>query len=119
MATRPFWKMWTEAKSEEKALRVFERFRRNLGREARDWSVEPYPKIAGFVVAFWIELETQTWNDSVVEVIALGQRVGYQWTLSGDILTDTDGWSNESNVSGVRSIQWMLDRRWTTAAIET
>jgi hypothetical protein len=53
----------------------------------------------------------------VVEVIALGQRVGRQWTLSGDILTDTDGWSNESSVSGVRSIQWMLDRRWTMPGI--
>jgi hypothetical protein len=109
--------MWTEAKSEEKALRVFERVRHNLGREALDRSVEPYPKIAGFVVAFWIELESQAWNDSVVEVIALGQRVGYQWTLSGDILTDTDGWSNKPSVSGVSSIQWMLDRRWTMSEI--
>ena len=117
MAIRSFWKMWTEAKSEEKALRVFERVRGNLGREALDRGVEPYPKIMGFVVAFWIELESQAWNDSVVEVIALGQRVGYQWTLSGDILTGTDGWSNESNVSGVRSIQWMLDRRWAMPRI--
>jgi hypothetical protein len=117
MAIRSYWKMWTEAKSEEKVLRVFERVRRNLGREALDLSIEPYPKITGFVVAFWIELESQTWNDSVVEVIALGQRVGRQWTLSGDILTDTDGWSNESSVSGVRSIQWMLDRRWTMPGI--
>jgi hypothetical protein len=117
MAIRSYWKMWTEAKSEEKALRVFERVRRNLGREALDRTVEPYPKITGFVVAFWIELESQAWNDSVVEVIALGQRVGHQWTLSGDILTDMDGWSNESSVSGVRSIQWMLDRRWTMPGI--
>src|SRR3954453_5119780 len=78
MAIRSFRKMWTEAKSEEKALRVFERVRRTLGREALDRSVEPYPKITGFVVAFWIELESQAWNDSVVEVIALGQGVGYQ-----------------------------------------
>jgi hypothetical protein len=59
MAIRSYWKMWTEAKSEEKVLRVFERVRRNLGREALDRSVEPYPKISGFVVAFWIELESQ------------------------------------------------------------
>ena len=117
MAIRSFWKIWTEAKSEEKALRVSERVRCNLGREVLDRSVEPYPKIRGFVVAFWIELESQAWNDSVVEVIALGQRVGYQWTLSGDILTDTSGWSNEAGVSGVRSIQWMLDRRWTTPGV--
>ncbi len=117
MAIRSFWRMWTEAKSEEKALRGFELVRGKLGREALDQSVEPYPKITGFVVAFWIELESQAWNDSVIEVIALGQRVGYQWTLSGDILTDTEGWSNEPTVSGVRSIQWMLNRRGTITKI--
>ncbi len=64
-----------------------------------------------------IERESQAWNDSVVEVIALGQRVSYQWSLSGDILTDTDGWSNESSVSGVRLIEWVMDRRWTMPGI--
>lgn len=64
-----------------------------------------------------VELESQAWNDSVVEVIARGQRVGYQWSLSGDILTERDGWSNESSVSGVRLIEWVLDRRWTMPGI--
>lgn len=117
MAIRSYWKMWTEAKSQEKALRVFERVRGRLDREALDRTVDPYPKIMGFVVAYWIEMESQSWNDSVVEVIGLGQRVGYQWALSGNVLTDMDGWSNESSVSGVRSIQWMMDRRWTTPGI--
>ncbi|WP_165248253.1 hypothetical protein [Paludisphaera soli] len=112
MAVRSFWKIWTDARSEAKTLRLFEQVRRNLDREALDRSIEPYPKLQGFVAAFWVEPEGGTWNDQVVEVIALGQRVGYGWRLSGDILTDVDGWSNESNVSGVRSIQLMLDSRW-------
>ena len=58
-------------------------------------------------MTFWVELESQAWNDSVVELIELGQRVGYRWILGGDILVEPDGWSNESSVSGVRSIQWI------------
>jgi hypothetical protein len=104
--------MWTEARTEVKALRVFERFRLNLDREVPDRSIEPYPKIAGHVVSFWIELESRSWNDAIVEAIALGQRVGYQWTLSGDILFFPEGWSNNSNVPGIRSMHWMMDRRW-------
>ena len=109
--------MWTGADSQEEALRVSERARRDLGREASDRSVEPSAKITGFVVAFRIELEGRAWNDPVVGVIALGQRVGYQWTLGGDILSDTSGWSNESSVSGVRSIRWMPDRGWAVLGI--
>jgi hypothetical protein len=114
MAMRSLWKVWTEARSEDKALRVFERVRRILGREALDRTVEPYPKITGFVVAFWVELESQAWNDSVVELIGLGQRVGHGWILSGDILVDPSGWSNEPSVSGARSIRWIHGSLLTT-----
>lgn len=101
------WKMWTEARTEAKALRVFERARQAIGREATDRHIEPYPKIEGFVVTFRVELESQAWNDSAVELIELGQRVGYGWILCGNILADPSGWSNDSSVPGVKSIQWI------------
>lgn len=107
MSMRSLWKAWIEAKSEEKALRVFDDLRQALGREVLDPRLEPYPKIDGFVVTFWAELESRSWNDSVVELIELGQRVGYGWILRGDIRVDPDGWSNEPSVPGVRSIQWI------------
>jgi hypothetical protein len=44
----------------------------------------------------------------VVELIELGQRVGYGWILSGDILGDPSGWSNKPRVSGVKPIEWLL-----------
>jgi hypothetical protein len=108
MTMRSLWRIWVEAKSEDKALRMFERVRRILDRDAVDQSVEPYPKSTGFLVVFWVELRSKTWNDCVVELIELGQRVGHAWVLSGDILGDPSGWSNEPRVSGVKSIQWVL-----------
>jgi hypothetical protein len=114
MTMRSLWKFWTDARTEAKALRVFERVQRALGREVLDLCVEPYPKIGGFVVTFWVELESQAWNDSVVELIELGQRVGYGWILSGRVLAEPEGWSNESSVSGVKSIQWIHGSPLTT-----
>jgi hypothetical protein len=105
---RSLWKIWVEAKSEEKALRVSERVRRTLGRDVVDQSIEPDPKTTGFLVAFAVELGSAAWNDCVVELIELGQRVGYGWILTGDILSDPSGWSNEPGVSGVKSIEWIL-----------
>jgi hypothetical protein len=52
---RSLWKVWTDARTEVKALRVFERFARNLGGEPLDRRLEPYPKTGGFVIRFEIE----------------------------------------------------------------
>jgi hypothetical protein len=108
MTMRSLWKIWVEAKSEGQARRVSERVRRILGREAVDQRVEPYPKIPGFLVVFCMVLEGGAWNDCVVELIELGQRVGREWILSGDILGDPSGWSNKPRVSEVKAIEWTL-----------
>jgi hypothetical protein len=102
------WKIWVEAKSEGQARRVSERARRILGREAVDQRVEPYPKPPGLLVVFCVALESEAWNDCVVEPIELGQRLGRGWILSGDILGDPSGWSNNPRVSGVKAIEWIL-----------
>ena len=108
MTMRSLWKIWVEADSEDKARRISERVRRTLGREVVDQSVQPYAKTTGFLVAFWVELGSEAWNDGVVELIELGQKVGHGWILSGDILGDPSGWSNEPRVSGVKAIEWSL-----------
>lgn len=108
MTMRSLWKIWIEARSEEKARRVYERVRHLLRREVVDQDIAPYPKTTGFRVAFWVELEGEAWNDCVVELIELGQRVGHAWLLIGDILVDPGGWSNQPMVPGVRAIEWLL-----------
>ncbi|MBV9927872.1 MAG: hypothetical protein JOZ96_22825 [Acidobacteria bacterium] len=102
------WKMWVDARTEEKALKLCERVLERMGRDASDKRAEPYPKTGGFVVSFAVGLEHAEWNDAVVEVIALGQRVAHGWALSGSIEDDPDGWSNRTSVAGVESIQWTL-----------
>jgi hypothetical protein len=108
--------MWVDAKTEEKALKLCDRILKRMGRDASAKGVEPYPKTGGFVVSFAIGLEHARWNDAVIEAIALGQRVGDGWALSGSIGDDPRGWSNRTNIAGVESIEWTLVRGGGDAA---
>lgn len=105
---RSHWRVWLNTDSETKARTVLKWFFERLGREPADTTIEPYSKTGGFVAAFVLEMEAIAWNDQVVEVIALGERVGRGWILTGDVFRAPDGWSNEASVSGVTSIGWSL-----------
>jgi hypothetical protein len=99
-----------DARTEEKALKLCYRLLAQMRKDAPEKKVDPYPKTGGFVVSFATNLEQGRWSDAVVEAIALGQRVGYGWILSGSIEDDPSGWSNDAKVSGIVSIQWQLMR---------
>jgi hypothetical protein len=68
----------------------------------------PYPKTGGWTFSFHTLLEGASWNVYVVDVIALGQRVAYAWTLSGAVGQSPEGWSTKSRISGVTAIHWWL-----------
>ena len=102
------WKIWVDAKTEKKSLRLCARIRERMGREASDMRVEPYPKTGGFVVGFVVGLESTRWNDAVVEAIALGQRVGYGWVIAGSVRDEPSGCSDRVSISGVQSMEWSL-----------
>ncbi|MEP7219543.1 MAG: hypothetical protein ABI876_11540 [Bacteroidota bacterium] len=70
--------------------------------------IEPYPKINGFAVMLSVRINSEAWNDAVVEAIDHGQRVGSGWLLGGSIYEDARGWCNRSSVSGVVCMEWNL-----------
>jgi hypothetical protein len=102
------WKIWVDAKTEEKALKLLNRVAKRMEKEVFDGTVEHYPKTGGFVVCFSSRIEAEHWNDAVVETIGLSQRIGHSWFLTGSIYDDPEGWSNKTNISGVDSIRWTL-----------
>ncbi len=102
------WSVFSSAKSEQKARKVYNWFRERLGREVLDVSFAPYPKTGGWTFTGRTPLYGSTWNDQVVEAIGLGQCVGYGWRISGDVRDSPSGWSNEPSVSGVTAIEWQL-----------
>ena len=105
---KSFWKFWCDAKNNKNASNLLQQVKRELAVGVSEEKVDAYHK-GGFVVSFCVDHDVNQWNDFVVEVIAFGQRVGYGWSLSGDINQQVDGWSNESRISGIQSIQWMCD----------
>ncbi|MEO6046525.1 MAG: hypothetical protein ABIQ57_03530 [Candidatus Kapaibacterium sp.] len=70
--------------------------------------IERYPKINGFAVMLSVRINSEAWNDAVVEAIDHGQRVGSGWLLGGSIYEDARGWCNRSSVSGVVCMEWNL-----------
>ena len=63
---------------------------------------------------FRVEHGEMAWNDLVVEVISLGQRVGYGWMLWGDVLGQQYGETRASRIPGVDGVIWELE--WGDAA---
>lgn len=105
-----FWRIWCDARTQQKAIKLYNRVIDALGCEAMLRSIKPYPKINGFVIDFELPLTSQTWNDAVMEAIQLGQCFAAGWQLSGNIAKDPDASSNQSSVSGVVMAQWWLVR---------
>jgi hypothetical protein len=82
-----------------------------------DLSLAPYPK-GGFIAAFRTVCHAERWNDAVVEVIDLGQRIAFAWTLNGSVLDDLSGWTTKSRVSGVTAVEWILRLNASPEALE-
>jgi hypothetical protein len=102
------WTMWVDATTEKKALLLLNRLAAEMERESIDASIRLNEKTGGYEVRFAVPLQHASWNDAVVELIDLGQRVGYEWELRGSILDDAEAASGRPRISGVQAIQWNL-----------
>jgi hypothetical protein len=71
------WNVWSDAKSEKSVRHVAKWLVRELARPAEQLTFAPYPKTGGWTFSFQTQLLGASWNDQVVDLIALGQRVGY------------------------------------------
>jgi hypothetical protein len=102
------WKLWVTARTQEKAARVYARVIERMARHPDLLTIEPYPKIDGFVVTYAVPLQSREWNDAIVEVIDLGQRFAHGWCLSGAITQDPSASAHQTSVAGVSMAQWWL-----------
>lgn len=103
------WSVWVNARTREAAQRVYERAHQKLGREIDQLSFEPYPKLNGWTILFQMPIVATTWNDGVVEGIALGQRISNKWILLGDVYHNLTGWSDEPTIAGIVGVEWILE----------
>ena len=103
------WKLFLDAKSEKRSTKILDKVSSLLRRDIRNEKVESSPETGGYAVMFEVDMKSSRWNDAVVEVIELGQKIGDGWTLNGSVMQDPQGWSNRpSGVAGIISISWIL-----------
>lgn len=60
-------------------------------------------------VTFELQHGRQPWNDCLIEIIALGQRVAYEWILTGDVHRQLEGWSNYAAIPGIAAMHWYCE----------
>ena len=109
MKMKSKWKLFLDEKSEKRSEKILDKVSSLLGRDIRKEKVKKSPQTGGYVVMFEVKMESSRWNDAVVEVIELGQRIGEGWTLNGSVKQDLQGWSNRpSGAAGIISISWIL-----------
>lgn len=101
-----FWKIWTKTNNEKNATNVLRRVLKKMNRQAQIVSLEPYPNISGHVLRFVIELESETWNDQIIECFHTGEKVAYSWSLTGNVADDPGGFSSKVGDCGVEAIKW-------------
>ena len=104
-------KIWVNAKNEDNAIKLLERLEEKLGKKLFEINVEPYTKINGFVISSTLFAETNNWNDSVVETIALAQKIGNWCSINGRINEEFLIGSNKTNISGIESFDLMISKQ--------
>jgi hypothetical protein len=104
-------KIWTDARKEAGAERVFQRAMEQIDRVPQNPRTEPYPKTGGYVYSCEIGMECTAWEGCVVEVIELGQRLCYAWTISGDVQQELRGWATQAQAIGIKAAEWTLHRQ--------
>jgi hypothetical protein len=102
------WAIYTNAKTERAAQHLYKRLIREIGKTPDDTHYSLYPKNQAWQITFTINILTGTLNDQIVEAIALGQRCGYGWILTGDVHDSLEGWCNQTRIGGITSIGWQL-----------
>jgi len=75
-----------------------------------DLKLEPY-HMGGFVASFRTVCQAERWNDAVVEVLELAQRIAFDWRLAGNIACDPSGWTTRPRIPGVTAIHWTVGVR--------
>jgi len=102
------WRLWCNTTSPRKARRLTGRVAAALGRDIEPELIEDRSRKM-IEATFELRHGRQPWNDCVIEIIALGQRVAYQWILTGDVRRQLEGWSNHAAIPGIVAMHWYCE----------
>ncbi|WP_293743924.1 hypothetical protein [uncultured Acinetobacter sp.] len=110
---KSIWKLHLNATSERSAQKIIKKCIDVFERVPISLKIEKYNK-GGYMAT--LELahdENYSWSELVLEIIALGQRLGSGWSIYGNINDDpsavlSKSMGNHIRVSGVDWADWLL-----------
>ena len=100
---RIVWAIYTETKSKEKAKIILAKISKMLEIELGDTIIQQNDK-GGCSCVFSQIISSENWKESVFECLSIAQKVGYFWSVSGNIEEEIDIWSEKIKLTGVKAI---------------
>lgn len=102
-------KIFVEAKTKYKAEKVVLKLGNLMSIKISEGGIRDYHK-GGFVASFNSLITEENWAEAILFTLQEAQNIGDNWILTGDITEELDAWSNNSKISGITSMQLILER---------
>lgn len=104
-----YWRIYTHARIAEKARKLIPQIEAALGTDCLEVSVKPNPE-GGHIVTFATRHVHSIWSEVVVEVSTCAQRLGYGWSLYGEISKGLDLHTATTRLSGAEFVHCVCMR---------
>ena len=96
-----------ETEKEAAAKRVMSRFRKTVS--CSDPTFEPY-HTGGTQALTTLPVQSQTWDQAVVETLTVSQSFGNGWVVTGDVTRELDLVAKQFSITGIRWAHVTLHR---------
>ena len=106
---RIIWNIHTQTKSKEKAERILFKVAEALNVETGPIFVEKKGD-GGCLCVFSHNLNSENLEECVYESFVMAQRIGYSWSLNGNIEEEIDLWSEKLQLPGIKAINAACNR---------
>ncbi len=104
-----FWIISTNTKEKKKVQKLLKKVLDNIGIKGVSIDFKTHHETKLFYGEFRLTHEHSSKADTVFQVIKYGQSIGYYWQLFGSIETQPVGRSEDSNISGITSMEWHVE----------
>ena len=108
------WRLWVDCRDQRKSHKVLKRVSETTGREPLNLRIVKDEEV--HQISFAVELESNSWNDAVVEAIALGLRIAHRWRISsGESPMDDQVAAGAQKldlfqIAGIEAAAWELNK---------
>ena len=101
------WQLFTKDNSEDSINKIFDSVTKKINIPVSKSKIES-SKERGVIIELTTPISEESWSLAVVRALAIGQKIGRAWHLSGNIEIEVDAWSNESEIPGITALHLML-----------